>query len=246
MAQQQKAVTKPQALIVETDPRSPASEAYRTLRTNIQFSGVDHPCHSILVTSAAPGEGKSTTVANFGAVAAAAGARVCLVDSDLRRPVLHRVFGLENTRGFTTALVEDLSFATVALATRVPNLWVVPSGPTPPNPAEMVASKRMRELLAAAVADFDLLLLDSPPAVSVSDAIALSAQCDGVILVVRAGHVAPEILRRITAQIEAVHGRILGVLLNSVDFRRDSYYSDYYRYYNAYYGKEEKQGSAKR
>ena len=123
----------PASLIAETDPRSPASEAYRALRTNIQFAGLDQPCRCIVVTSATAGEGKTTSVANFGVVCAQAGSRVCLVDSDLRRPSLHRIFGLDNTRGLTTALLEGSTLADVARPTRVPNLFLVTSGPLPPE-----------------------------------------------------------------------------------------------------------------
>jgi capsular exopolysaccharide synthesis family protein len=227
-------------LITDADLKSPASEAYRTLRTNIEFARLDRPCRSIVITSASVGEGKTTTVANFGVVAAQAGSRVCLIDSDLRRPALHRLFGLGNSRGLSTALVEGLPFAEVAQPTRIPNLSILPSGPLPPNPAELVGSKRMRELLEAASSDFDLLLCDSPPVISVSDGIALAAQCDGVVLVIRAGKIPHDVVRRTAEQIEAVKGRILGVLLNSVDLRRDGYYYDYYRYYRAYYGGDEK------
>jgi capsular exopolysaccharide synthesis family protein len=227
-------------LITDADLKSPASEAYRTLRTNIEFARLDRPCRSIAITSASVGEGKTTTVANFGVVAAQAGSRVCLIDSDLRRPALHRLFGLGNSRGLSTALVEGLPFAAVAQPTRIPNLSILPSGPLPPNPAEMVGSKRMRELLEGASSDFDLLLCDSPPVISVSDGVALAAQCDGVVLVIRAGKIPHDVVRRTAEQIEAVKGRILGVLLNSVDLRRDGYYYDYYRYYRAYYGGDEK------
>jgi protein-tyrosine kinase len=220
-------------LIAETDPRSPASEAYRTLRTNIQFAGLDQPCRSIVVTSATAGEGKTTTAANLGVVVAQAGSRVCLVDSDLRRPSLHRVFGLDNARGLTTALVEDLPFAEVARPTRVPCLSVLTSGPLPPNPAELVGSKRMRELLEGAASTFDLVLCDSPPVMAVSDAVALAAQCDGVILAVRTGTVSHELVRRAVDQIEGVKGKILGVLLNYVNLARHGYYS-YYHYYQDY------------
>jgi len=224
-------------LITETDPKSPASEAYRALRTNIQFAGLDQPCRSIVVTSAAAGEGKTTSVANFGVVAAQGGSRVCLVDSDLRRPVLHRLFGLDNASGLTTALLEDLPFGDLAQATRVPNLWVLPSGPLPPNPAELVGSKRMREALQQAVSKFDLVLCDSPPVIAVADGVALAAQCDGVILAIRVGTVAHDVIRRAVEQIEAVKGKILGVLLNNVDLTRDGYYY-YYRYNQTYDGIE--------
>lgn len=223
------------ALIAHFDPKSAAAEAYRSLRTSIQFAGLDHKCRSIVVTSSSPGEGKSTTVANFGVVTAQTGARVCLVDSDLRRPTLHRIFGVANSRGLTSALLEGLPFADLAQATAVPNLFVLSSGPLPPNPAELVGSNRMRESLEAAAGEFDTLVLDSPPVVSVSDAIALAAFADGVVMVVQSGKVPQEVVRRAMGQIEAVKGRILGVVMNSVNLKRDGYYYDYYRYYHSYY-----------
>jgi len=231
----------PPRLITESDPKSPASEAYRTLRTNIQFAGLDEPCRTIVITSASPREGKTTSAANFGVVAAQAGSRVCLVDSDLRRPALHRLFGMDNSRGLTTALVEGLPFAELAQPTRIPGLSLLPSGPLPPNPAELVGSNRMRERLEeAAGSAFDLVLCDSPPVIAVSDGVALAAQCDGVIVVIRAGVVAHDVIRRAIEQIEAVKGKILGVLLNDVDLKRDGYYHAYYRYYQAYDGGDQK------
>jgi protein-tyrosine kinase len=218
-------------LVAETDPRSAASEAYRTLRTNIQFAGLDQPCRCVVVTSATAGEGKTTSVANFGVVSAQAGSRVCLVDSDLRRPSLHRIFGVENSRGLTTALIEGSALAEVARPTRVPNLSLVTSGPLPPNPAELVGSKRMHELLQHAMTTYDLVLCDSPPVIAVADGVALAAQCDGVILIVRAGVVSHDLIRRAVEQIQSVKGKILGVVLNDVDLNREGYHYSYYRYY---------------
>jgi len=205
------------------------------LRTNIQFAGLDQPARNIVFTSAAPGEGKTTSVANFAVVAAEAGSRVCLIDSDLRRPALHRLFGLQNGRGLSTALLHGFPLAELAQPTATSRLSVLTSGPPPPNPAELVGSRRMRELFESAVPDFDLVLCDSPPVISVTDGIALAAQCDGVVLVIRAGMVAHEALRRAAEQIEAVKSRILGVVLNSVDLRREGQYK-YYRYYRSYQG----------
>jgi capsular exopolysaccharide synthesis family protein len=173
-------------------------------------------------------------------VTAQTGSRVCLVDSDLRRPTLHRIFGIGNSRGLTSALLEGLPFAQVAQPTAVPNLFVLTSGPLPPNPAELVGSNRMRESLEAAGSDFDLVLLDSPPVVSVSDAIALASFTDGVVLVVSSGKVPHDVVRRAAGQIEAVKGRILGVVINNVNLRRDGYYYDYYRYYQSYYAVDER------
>ena len=221
--------------MTDVEPRSAAAEAYRTLRTNIRFAGLDNPCRTIVVTSATPGEGKTTTVANYSVVAAQAGARVCVIDSDLRRPALHKLFDLTNTSGLTNMLLQGGTLSSVSQATRIPNLSIVSSGPVPPNPAELVASHRMHECLESGVKEFDIVLLDSPPVSSVSDALALSAQCDGVILVVRSGRVAHSLVRRTAEQIEAVKGRILGVVLNSADLKRDGYYYDYYHHYYSYY-----------
>jgi capsular exopolysaccharide synthesis family protein len=225
-------------LVAESDPKTPASEAYRTLRTNLAFAGIDSRPRTLVVTSATIGEGKTTTAANFGVVCAQAGVRVCLVDSDLRRPTLHRVFGLSNERGLTTALVDGVSFAQTAQPTRIENLSVLTSGPVPPNPSEMVGSKRMGDLLAGAAADFDLVVCDTPPLISVGDGVALAAQAEGVIVVVEAGNVPHDVVRRAVEQIDAVRGRIVGVLLNRVDLRRDGYGYGYYHYYSAYYGSE--------
>lgn len=236
----QKSRRQTPVLITEIDPKSPSAEAYRSLRTNIQFAGLDDPHRSLVITSSSAGEGKTTTAANFAIVCAQGGTRVCLIDADLRRPTIHRLFNLPNTHGLTTALLEDMPFVKFAHPTRVPNLSVLTSGAIAPNPAEMVGSKRMRELIQGGAADFDLLLFDTPPVISVSDGVALAAQCDGVILVIRVGTVPHTVIRRCAEQIEAVKGRILGVLLNSVNLKRDSYYYDYYRYYSAYYGDEKK------
>ena len=222
-------------LITVTQPRSAAAEAYRSVRTNLQFSGLDAPVRTLVVTSAAAGEGKTTTAANFAVVAAEGGVRVCLIDSDLRRPALHKLFGVPNQRGLTTALVEGLTAAAVAQPTTIANLSVVTSGALPPNPAEMAASKRMRELLDRARDDFDLVVCDTPPVVSVSDGVALAAQCDGVLLVVRASTVPHDVVTQAIEQIEAVRGRIIGVLLNNIDLKRNGYDYPYYRYARSYY-----------
>lgn len=222
-------------LIAEIDPKSAAAEAYRSLRTNLQFAELDRPCKSIVITSASAGEGKTTTAANFAVIAAQIGQSVCLIDADLRRPSVHRVFGLPNTEGLTTALVQGKPFAELAKKTRIANLVVLPSGPLPANPAELVGSRRMRTCVEEATQAFELVVLDTPPVLAASDAVALSAQCDGVILVVRAGSVPQEVVRIAVEHIQAVRARLLGILLNRVDTRRNGSY-DYYRYYRSYYG----------
>jgi capsular exopolysaccharide synthesis family protein len=236
LIKRQKTRRRVAALVAESDPRSPASEAYRSLRTNLAFAAVDARPKTLVVTSATVGEGKTTTAANFAVVSAQADARVCLIDSDLRRPSLHRVFGLTNERGLTTSLIDDLPFAKVAQPTRIANLSVLTSGPLPPNPSELVGSKRMLDLLAGARSEFDLVICDTPPLISVGDGVALAAQVDGVILVVQSGKVPHDVIRRVVEQVEAVKGRIVGVLLNRVDLQRDGYAYNYYRYYASYYG----------
>ena len=221
-------------LVTESDPRSAASEAYRALRTNFQFAGLDEPCRSVVFTSAMAGEGKTTSLANFGVVSAQAGSRVCLVDSDLRRPTLHRIFGVDNAHGLTTALIDGSSLAQAARPTRVPHLSLVTSGPLPPNPAELVGSKHMHDLLEGAAPDFDLVLCDSPPVMAVADGVALAARCDGVILIVRAGLASHDVIRRAVGQIQSVKGKILGVLLNAVNLNREGYPYPYYRDYLAH------------
>jgi len=228
--------SEPIPVIAEVDPKSPAVEGYRALRTNIQFAELDHPCRSIVVTSATAGEGKTTTAANFAVIAAQVGTSVCLIDADLRRPSLHRIFGLSNTAGLTTALVQGRPLAELAQATRVPHLFVLPTGPLPANPAELVGSRRMRSFVEAASEKFELIVLDTPPVLAASDAVALSAQCDGVVFVIRSGTVPNEAVRHAVEQIHAVKGRILGVLLNRLDPRKNGQYQDYYRYYRNYYG----------
>jgi protein-tyrosine kinase len=234
MAQAAPPTTERPRLIAESAPKSQAAEAYRTLRTNIQFTALDRPVRTVVITSTVPEEGKTTTAGNFAVVAAQAGSRVCLVDADLRLPTLHGIFEVPNERGLTNALIEGLPLAKVAQATRVPNLSVVTSGPLPPVHGELVGSKRMHDLLEEAAGDFDFIICDTPPVMAVSDAVALSAQCDGVVLVVRVGGAAAETVRRTAEQIESVNGRILGVLLNCADMRRDGLYSDYFRYYHEY------------
>lgn len=224
------------SVIAETDPKSAAAEAYRSLRTNLQFAELDHPCRSIVVTSASAGEGKTTTAANLAVTAAQIGTSVCLIDADLRRPALHRMFGLPNNEGLTTALVQGRPFAELAQATRIPHLFVLPTGPLPANPAELVGSRRMRTFVETATEKFELVVLDTPPVLAASDAVALSAQCDGVIMVVRAGTVPHEAVRHAVEQIQGVKGRVLGVLLNRLDARKDGYYTNYYHYYRSYYG----------
>ena len=219
-------------LVTVADPKSPIAEAYRTVRTNLQFVNVDQAKKTILVTSAAPGEGKSTTTGNLGVSMAMGGVKTLLVDSDMRRPTLHKLFNLPNTAGLSLVLADQAPLARGLHATQLPNLSVLTSGPIPPNPAEMLASKRMHETIEQLKSQFDMIFFDSPPIISVSDSMVLASMVDSVILVVRAGAFPNDVIRNAKVQLESVKATFLGVVLNSVDLRRDGYY---YRYYYQYY-----------
>lgn len=225
-------------LVVLDDPRSFIAEAYRVLRTNLHYANPDAPLRRVLVASAGAGEGKSTTVANLGVSLAQADRSVLLVDADLRKPVLHSVFRQKMTPGLSSYLAGDSLLDAVLLKTSVPNLSVVPSGPVPPNPAELLASRRMREFLDATGERCDLVLLDSPPILAVSDACALAPMVDGVLLVVGSRAVPRDALQRAKDRVEAVHGRILGAVINRFDPRAQGYSPRYYDGYERYYRSE--------
>jgi len=222
-------------LIAVGHSRSPLSEAYRVLRTNIQFSSPDRPLKTLLVTSPGPTEGKSLTLANLGVVMAQAGQRVILVDCDLRRPILHRIFRLSNDSGLTNALFhEDSAIDQWLQSTEVENLKVLTSGALPPNPSEILGSRRMDELIEKLKADADVLLFDSPPALAVTDAAVLTHRVDGTILVIDAGSTRRGLAKQARHDLETVGAHILGAALNriSLDSRSGYYYYYYYYYYS--------------
>ncbi len=225
---------KEQRLITYTNPKSPISEAYRTLRTNIQFSSVDRPIRTLLITSSGPTEGKSTTAANLAVVMAQTGQTVVLVDTDLRRPTLHRIFGLPNAVGLTTALLSgaDPTLDGYVQPTKIENLYVLTSGPLPPNPSELLGSQRMQELIRRLQQEADILVFDSPPALAVTDAAVLARQLDGVLMIIDAGETRQPLAQRACEELSKVGARILGVALNKLSTGRSSYYYYYYYYYS--------------
>ncbi|CAA7603170.1 CobQ/CobB/MinD/ParA nucleotide binding domain protein [Acididesulfobacillus acetoxydans] len=217
------------SLITARKPKSPISEAYRTLRTNVQFTAVDGEVKKILVTSAGPGEGKSATAANLAVSMAEAGQRVLIIDGDLRNPTQHKLFGLSNLEGLSTALVQEKAIRELIRETKFTGLTVLSSGPIPPNPAELLNSKRMKRFLEEAAEEFDTILIDTPPVIAVADASILAQSVDGVILVLASGEVNREYALRAKEQLEKVGAKLLGAVLNKVEMKTREHY--YYYYY---------------
>jgi non-specific protein-tyrosine kinase len=230
-----------QKLVTAQAPRSPISEAYRALRTNIQFSSVDKALRSLLVTSSNPMEGKSTTAANLAVVLAQAGKKVVVVDSDLRRPTLHKFFGVTNNCGLTTALLDGVvPLETHLQATEIENLKVLSSGPLPPNPAELLGSQRMSQVLEELKQQADVVVLDSPPLLAVTDAMLLSQNVDGMLVVADAGNTRRAFLGRASELLRTANTRFLGVVLNRISPSRSGYYSYAYQYYYSKDGERRK------
>lgn len=211
-------------LVTVAQPNSPAAEAYRTLRTNIQFASLDRPVRSLLVTSSAADEGKTTILANLAVTFAHAGTRTLLVDCDLRRPALHTLFGVDNALGFTSLVLESGFDRPPIRPTEVENLSILPSGPLPPNPADFLGSARVERTLAALQTEADMLLFDAPPAIAVTDAAMLARRVDGVLLVVSAGRTKREHALKAKANLEKVGANLLGVVLNGVKLDSNLYY----------------------
>jgi non-specific protein-tyrosine kinase len=212
-------------LIALRDPRSPAAEAYRTLRTNIQFSSLDKPIHTLLVTSTAPDEGKSTTLANLAVTMAQAEQRVALVDCDLRRPVLHTLFHLSNEHGLTNSILDTEDAPLPLQETTVTGLRVLTSGPLPPRPADLLGSRRMGMIIERLKQAADMVLFDTPPVTAVTDAAVLSTHLDGVLLVLQAGKTRRDRAREARRLLEKVQANIVGVVLNNA--RLESSYGYY-------------------
>jgi len=205
-------------LITLTHPRSPAAEAYRALRANLTMVSLDHPLRALVVTSAAPGEGKSTALANLAVVMAQGGQRVILADADLRHPSLHELFGVSNERGLTTVLDEQdaLTAPPLTAIADVDGLQLLTSGPSPLDPAARLGSRRMEEIIAALQKRADVVLFDASPVLAATDAVMLGMKTDGVLLVVQAGHTSRDYLQQAKEKLEKAHVHIVGVALTHV------------------------------
>jgi succinoglycan biosynthesis transport protein ExoP len=228
-------------LIVQSEPRSPISEAFRSLRTNIQFASVDQPVRSLLVTSPSPKDGKSTIAVNLGASLAQSGFRVAIIDADLRRPQIHQRLSLGNRQGISGVFVQPQVVLNGALQkTTVENLYALTSGTIPPNPSELLGSEKMQEIIRRVSEQADFLVLDTPPVTAVTDAAVLAPRVDGVLLVVKPGATKLAACKQTVEQLQRVGANILGVVLNDVEWKRSryrySYYRGYYSTYDMYYG----------
>jgi capsular exopolysaccharide synthesis family protein len=216
------------SLITEHNPKSPISEGYRILRTNIEYSSIDQSVQIIMVTSSKPSEGKSTTGANMAVAFAQSNKRVLLIDADMRKPTQHYIFGKSNQSGLTTALFQQKELKDVIQSTNTDNLSLICAGPTPPNPSELLSSKRMSALLETMKTMFDVIIIDTPPILFVTDAQIVAAQSDAVVLVVDAGKVRKEVALKAKASIDHVKAKLIGVVLNNTNRKHsDSYYYYY-------------------
>jgi capsular exopolysaccharide synthesis family protein len=229
------------ALAMIDDVRSPIAESYRHLRTSLLLSSAGQPPKTILVTSSQPSEGKTTTAINTAYMLAQTGAEVLIIDCDLRRPRLHAQFEVPNSKGLTTWLSgERVLDNLLQTCPRTPNLKILTSGPVPPNPAELIGSEEMRRLLGQLSERFAHIIIDSPPAISFTDASILSTMVDGVMLVVHGGRSSRAVVRRAKQQLLDVGAHIFGVVLNNVKLETQDYY--YSGYYSNYYSTENDNG----
>lgn len=217
-----------------SDPKSPAFESYRTIRTSLVFAGSQKPLKTILITSSAPGEGKTTTATNMAVVLAQMGEKVLLIDADLRRASIHKRFKLNNTIGIGSILVErgDISSA-IRQSKELPSLSVLSAGPVFPDPAGLLASEAMRDLLLKLRDNYDRIIIDSPPIMAVTDPIILSSLADGVIVIVHGGVTSKAIVKKACHSLKNINAHIIGIVLNNVIISRSGYGYYYYSYYGA-------------
>jgi len=229
----------PVELITFGHPKSMLSEAYRNIRTSILLSFSEKPPKRIAISSPNPSEGKTTTVINTAIALSQTGAQVIIIDSDMRKPRVHKVFNEENGAGLSSFLSGNANLESVIKKSDVPNLCYIPSGPIPPNPSELIGSKLFKSMMESLGERFDHIVLDSPPVLGFADTMIISTSVDGVILVVWGGKTPRETLQRAKEVLHQVNAKILGVVINRIDIQRSDYGYYYYKYQH-YYGEEKK------
>lgn len=229
---------KTATLIAHEDAKSPVSEAYRTIRTNLQFSQIaGKEMKTILLTSATPNEGKSTTISNLGVVMAQAGHKVVLLDCDFRNPTQHKLFEKPN-KGLSNCIATGEDVMGILQESGIPGLYLLTSGPVAPNPSELLASDAFMNILNRLKEEFDYILVDTPPIMPVTDAAVVASKVDGVILLVASGAIAPQVAKEAKTRMEQAGAHLLGVVLNKVDVGAGHYgYGSGYGYYY-YYGND--------
>lgn len=224
--QQRKGTT----LITVTKPNSVVAEQFRTIRTNIQFSMIDKDLKTIIFTSSGPFEGKSTVAANIASVFSDQGKKVCLIDADMRKPTVFKTFNLQNTLGLSSLITtRNLTIQDVVQKVSEAGLDIITSGPIPPNPSELLNSNRMNEVIHLLEEEYDLVLFDMPPVVSVTDAQIMATKTDGVVFVVRRGIAHTDDVKHAKELLDMVHANVLGVVFNGAEKKSDRSYS-YYGY----------------
>ncbi|WP_323740417.1 CpsD/CapB family tyrosine-protein kinase [Filobacillus milosensis] len=228
MARKKRSIT-PRILVARDNMKSPISEQYRTLRTNLQFASVDKDLHTMLVTSTGPSEGKSLTTGNLAVVFAQQGKRVLLIDADLRKPTVHYTFRLPNNYGLSNYLVDDRQLEDTVQNSGINNLDIMSCGPIPPNPSELLGSNAMQQLLKQVKSQYDLVIFDTPPVLAVTDSQVLSNLVDGVLLVVRSKKTDRESAKKAKELLEQARANLLGVVLNDRDVEKTHYYYYYGR-----------------
>jgi capsular exopolysaccharide synthesis family protein len=216
-------------LITISNPKDPAVEAYKMLRTNIQFSSLRRDIKTILVTSGIMGEGKSSTAANLAVVMAQNGKKTILIDCDQRKPSIHRVFKLSNTKGLSDLLIDKYEFKDVIQNVFIDNLHVITSGKLSPNPSELISSKNMQNFINMLKGEYEYIILDTPPVTVVTDAQILSRYVDGCVLVVSSEEGTKRVAVRSRELLSMVNARILGVVLNKVKTNKKEYSYSYYQ-----------------
>jgi capsular exopolysaccharide synthesis family protein len=227
-------------LLINSEGPSVQAESYKHLRTSVLLSTAGRAPRTLLVTSSMPSEGKTTTVVNMATVLAQTDATVLVIDADMRRPRIHTVFGMENRAGLSSLLSSELTtddLQSVALRYQESNIYLLPSGPIPPNPAELLGSEQMRNLLERASQRFKYVIIDSPPIASFTDGVLISSIVDGVLLVVQGGKTSRQVVKRTRQMLTEIGAKVIGVVLNKIDLRSQEYYY-YHQDYKSYYYSE--------